>query len=238
VTFGKRVGFLEAPRETSTTTLDFSDPATNSTLTVNIATNNFFMKKYYPDTTPFQIPTITDQNTLINHARGYYRELRLWNDSFVGSAVTYYAFDGTNLTKLPDARNATVARVDFFIPTVGPYPTATSKYSQSDVYLVFSADRSDILSVVEASFQYFPADINISATYPTISGQKAFEELQAGEGYIANSNTSQAVIRKVYLAYYLPPQHQDFLQLVWAFEGDNGFFALVPAIDPAWIGQD
>lgn len=234
VTFGKKVGFLEEPREISATILDFTDPGTNSTLTVNIATNNFYMKKNYPDTTPFQTPTITDETTLVSHARGYFRELRLWNDSFTSSAVSYFSFDGTNLFKLPDARDATVARVDFFAPSFGPYPTVTSYVTTSDVYLVFTADRSDILSVVEASFQYFPADINISSTYPTISGQQAFEELQSGKGHIASSNTSNAVIRKVYLAYYVAPQHQDFLQLVWVFEGDDGFAALVPAIDPYW----
>lgn len=237
VTFGKKVGFLEEPVETSATILDFSDPGTNSRLTVNIATNNFYMRKYFPDTTVFQIPTITDQNTLVNHARGYFRELRLWNDSFTGSAVSYYSFDGTNLFKLPDARGAILARVDFFIPSVGPYPAVSPKLTSSDIYIVFTADRSDIREVVEASFQYFPADTNISATYPTISGQEAFDALIAGKGYIATSNTSQAVVRKVYLAYYQPSEHQDFLQLVWVFEGDDGFVAMVPATDPVWIDQ-
>lgn len=235
ITFGKKVGFLEEPVEISATVLDFADPTTNSTLTVNIATNNFFMKRNYPDTTVFQTPTITDINTLTNHARGYFRELRLWNDSFTGSRVSYYAFDGTNLSKLPDARGAQVARVDFFIPSVGPYLAVTPKFASSNVYLVFTADRSNVLAVVEASFQYFPADINISATYPTISGQAAFDELEAGKGHIASSNTSEAVIRRVYLAYYQAPIHQDFLQLVWVFEGDDEFVAMIPAIDPAWI---
>ena len=180
------------------------------------------MKRNYPDTTVFQTPTITDINTLTNHARGYFRELRLWNDSFTGSRVSYYAFDGTNLSKLPDARGAQVARVDFFIPSVGPYLAVTPKFASSDVYLIFTADRSNVL-------------INISATYPTISGQAAFDELEAGKGHIASSNTSEAVIRRVYLAYYQAPIHQDFLQLVWVFEGDDEFVAMIPAIDPAWI---
>lgn len=237
VTFGKKVGFLEDPSERSDTVLDFIDPATNSTLTVNIATGNFFMKKNYPDTTTFQNPTITDQATLVNHARGYFRELRLWNDVFSESYVSYYSYDGINLSKLPDARNATVARVDFFTPTIGAYPAVTSKVTNSDIYLTFNAERSDIISIVEASFQFFPPDTNISATYPTISGQEAFEELQRGNGYIALSNTDTAVIRKVYLAYYMAPQRQEFLQLVWVFEGDDGFAAMVPAIDPAWVAQ-
>lgn len=237
VTFGKKLGFLEEPIETSATILDFTDPATNSTLTVNTATANFRLKKNYTDLTSFQTPTITDTKTLTNLARKYFNDLRVWNDTLTNSVVTYYSFDGVNLSKLPDSRDAVVARVDFFNPIVGPYPAVTPKFTSSDTYIVFNADRSNIISVVESSFQYFPADLSISSTYPTISGEAAFGQLQSEKGYIANSTTTLATIRKVYLAYYQPSEHQDFLQLVWVFEGDNDFVGMVPAIDPAWIGE-
>ena len=237
VTFGKKLGFLEEPVETTPTTLDFIDPTTNSTLIVNTATSNFRLKKNYTDLTTFAAPTITDTKDLIDLARKYFIELRVWNDLLTNAIVSYYSFDGINLSKLPDARNATVARVDFFTPIVGSYPAVTPKYLASDVYLVFNAERNDIVSVVEGAFEYFPADLTISATYPTISGQRAFDELEAGRGYIVNSNTNQATIRKVYLAYYQPSEHQDFLQLVWMFEGDDDFAAMVQAVDPTWIDE-
>lgn len=235
VTFGKKVGFLEEPTETSVTVLDFIDPTTNSTLTVNTATSNFKLRNNYTDLSIFQTPTITDPTALTNLARNYFKELRVWNDALSGAIVSYYSFDGINLSKLPDTRGANVARVDFFSPSFGPYPLVTTKFFSSDVYVVFTAERSDIVSVVEASFQYFPADINISGTYPTISGQAAFEELKAGKGHIASSSTEEAIIRRVYLAYYQPSEHQDYLQLVWVFIGDADFVALVPAVDPAWV---
>jgi hypothetical protein len=237
LTFGKKLAFLEEPIELSATTLQFNDPATSSTLTIDIPTSNFSMKRNYPDMASFQTPTITNTSDLANLARGYFQGLRVWNDALTQSEVTYYSFDGTNLSKLPDSRDAVVARVDFFTSIIGKYPVVTSQPHMSNVYAVFTAERNKIGSVVEASFHYYPPDLTISATYPTISGQTAFEKLQEGNGYIASSNAPTAVIRKVYLAYYQTSEYSPYLQLVWVFEGDADFIALVPAIDPAWVSN-
>ena len=66
----------------------------------------------------------------------------------------------------------------------------------------------------------------------------AWEELQAGRGFIARYPTNGAisiVVRQVYLGYYDSFDPQMYLQPVFVFEGDNGFLAYVPAVIPEWI---
>ena len=74
-------------------------------------------------------------------------------------------------------------------------------------------------------------------SYPLITGDEAWNKLVSGQGYIANppKTGSQAVIRRVTLAYldlYLP---SGYIQPVYVFEGDEDFVAYVPAIVDAWL---
>jgi len=237
VTFGKKLGFMEEPTEFSPTILEFTDPETNSSLTLNIATNNFHMKRNYPDLSSFQNTIVANESVITGLARTYFRDLRVWNDLLSQEEVTYYTYDGQNLAIVDDVRVAQVVRVDFMTPVIGPYAAVTPNKTFSNIYLIFNVDQNKIGNIIEASFQYFPPNISISATYPTISGQDAWDQLVQGKGYIGISKTDQAIIRKVYLAYYLAPEYMPFLQLVWVFEGDNEFFAIIPAISAEWIGQ-
>ncbi len=236
LTLGKRLGFMEEPVERSETILDFVDPATSSTLTVDIAFNNLTLKRKFPDSTIVQIPTLTDERKLVSFAQKYFQELRAWDDNLSVPTVSYYTYDGQTFHKLPDARNAHLARVDFFQASAGAYPVVTSSFFYSGVHVVFNASNNRIENAVEASYQHFPADLFSPETYPTISGDEAWERLQAGEGYIASPTiTNKAVVRRVYLAYYQPHIYQNYLQLVWVFTGDDNFAAYVLAIADEWI---
>ncbi|MBA3724519.1 MAG: hypothetical protein H0W89_06590 [Candidatus Levybacteria bacterium] len=70
-------------------------------------------------------------------------------------------------------------------------------------------------------------------TYPIKTAQQAFEELQSGNGYVAaySGADSQILVNKVYLAYYIGETVQEYLMPVIVFEGPNGFFAYVSAVE-------
>lgn len=236
--FGKKLGFLEEPIETSDTVLQFTDPSTGSKLTVNTATNNFFLTKKYTDPLVFQNLTITDQQQARSLAQAYFNELRVWNSRLDISTISFYSYANSAVQKLPDERGANLVRVDFFESHFGPYPTVTNLFSQSGTYLVFTIVDRKVGLVYEASFNFFPADANISATYPTISGNEAWDKLKAGNGYIASpAPDGKAIVRRVYLSFYEPHEYMPFLQPVWAFTGDKGFAAYVPAIKEGWVGN-
>ncbi len=70
------------------------------------------------------------------------------------------------------------------------------------------------------------------ATYPIKTVSQAFEELKNGSAYIASYSglDKEILINKVYLAYYLGGQNEEYLMPIIVFEGQKGFFAYVSAV--------
>lgn len=84
--------------------------------------------------------------------------------------------------------------------------------------------------------RYFPVDYSLGHTYPLRSIRQAWDLLQSGEGYIAQSKaTDQAVIREIELGYYDTTEGQEYLQPIYVFKGDNDFLGFVAAIDPTYL---
>lgn len=237
IVFAKNLGFTENPVELSTTVLQFNDAQTNSTITIDIVTNNFTLKRNVIDVSIFENKTQTSEQQLVNAARGYFIGLKTWDETLTQSKVSYFIFEGQNLVPARNARDAQVVRVDFFRDAVSNYPVVSQKYKTSNYYVVFTSQNDRVQTVLEASFQNFPPDVNNSSTYPTISGQTAWDQLVAGQGYIAVTPLAgtEAIVRRSYLAYYEPEVSQPYLQLVWVFEGDHDFVGYVPALSPEWI---
>ncbi|HVF69263.1 MAG TPA: hypothetical protein VNA13_01725 [Xanthomonadales bacterium] len=73
------------------------------------------------------------------------------------------------------------------------------------------------------------------ATYPIKTSGEAFEDLKNGKAYIASYNglDQQILISNIYLAYYLGETKQSHLMPIVVFEGQDGFFAYVPAVKTA-----
>ncbi len=89
--------------------------------------------------------------------------------------------------------------------------------------------------VVDADFVH--KNINLTpetvGVYPLKSVNDAYEELRQGKAYIAAFNgqpNAQVLISDVYLAYYIDKEKQEYLMPIFVFEGKDGFFAYVSAI--------
>ncbi len=113
------------------------------------------------------------------------------------------------------------------MPIMYPHPP----YSTMN-FLIGSGDNSP--AVVSAMYNHQVANLqpDKQATYPIKTAQAAFDDLKKGNGYIAayNGSDSQILISKVYLAYFIGESQQDYLEPIVVFEGQNGFFAYVPAV--------
>lgn len=113
-------------------------------------------------------------------------------------------------------------------------PVLYPKPPFSTMNFLIAAGESDA-EIVDAHFlhqkiNYAP---DTEGTYPIKSPQEAFEEVKAKKAYIANYNTpedNQILITKVYLAYYLGEEPQEYLMPIIVFEGQNGFYAYVSAV--------
>ena len=113
------------------------------------------------------------------------------------------------------------------LPIVYPHPP----YSTMN-FLVASGDSE--ADIVSAIFNHQTVNLQPStqATYPIKSAQEAFDELKSGKGYIAayNGTESQIQISNVFPAYYLGNTQQQYLMPIIVFQGQDGFFAYVPAV--------
>lgn len=116
---------------------------------------------------------------------------------------------------------------DMKLPILYPHPP----YSTMN-FLIASGQTS--AEVVAANFNHQTINLQptVQATYPIKTAQQAFIDLQNGKGYIAayNGTDTQILITNVFLAYYLGTAQQNYLEPIVVFEGQNGFFAYVPAI--------
>jgi len=120
---------------------------------------------------------------------------------------------------------------DMKLPILYPHPP----YSTMN-FLVASGQGS--ANVVQANYNHQTVNLQPStpqasqAVYPIKTAQQAFDDLKSGKGYIASYNGTggQILITNVFLAYYIGTAQQNYLIPVIVFQGQNGFFAYVPAV--------
>src|SRR6266404_5428692 len=112
-------------------------------------------------------------------------------------------------------------------PIIYPHPP----YSTMNFLVASGENQATVVSAI-----YNHQTVNLqpdkNATYPIKSAQQAFDDLKNGKGYIAsyNGSDSQILISNIFLAYYIGVTDQDYLMPVIVFQGQNGFFAYVPAV--------
>lgn len=112
------------------------------------------------------------------------------------------------------------------LPILYPHPP----YSTMNFFVASGQNNADVVS---ANFNHQTINLQSNnATYPIKSAEQAFDDLKNGKGYIAaySGTGNQIVITNVFLAYYMGATPQNYLTPIVVFEGQNGFFAYVPAI--------
>ncbi len=123
-------------------------------------------------------------------------------------------------------------------PIDGEWEMYTPAGQKSTIEAIVTGVFKNIDAVVDLQYQYQAVDYSQSETYPLRTTQSAWKLLQAGEAYVASKGESdQAIIRDVYLGYFDSFEEQEYLQPVYVFEGDDGFVAYVPALDPRVYAQ-
>lgn len=110
-------------------------------------------------------------------------------------------------------------------PILGPDPL------KGNARFIFSGKRDSGSNIVEASFMHTPIEYDRFETYGLIPPTTAWQQLQAGKGYVANIDLgiSDVIVRDVSLAYFDSDKPQSYLQPVYVFKGDNNFYGYVPA---------
>lgn len=116
---------------------------------------------------------------------------------------------------------------DLTMPIIYPHPP----FSTMNFLVASGPSEADVVSAI-FNHQNINTSPDKTGTYPIKDAQTAFDELKNGKGYIASytGTGNQILITNVFLAYYMGENQQDYLEPVIVFEGQDGFFAYVPAI--------
>ena len=143
-----------------------------------------------------------------------------------------YSISGGKLIPATSLANTQIIQVSFIQADIDNLPVYYDNPNSSSMNFLISTEK-----VVNGNFLHQTLSTQF-ATYPIKTANQAYEELQKGGGYIAFYGGSPNVaIRNIFLAYYMSGSLQNFLMPVFVFQGDNGFYAYVPAVTDVWISK-
>lgn len=213
----------------------------STTMEMDIYTGNFKLRFPYKDDQSLLVnKNLASSQQAIQEAKNFLGGRNLLGKDLsagLGEAI-YFRFVPPDLVPAASLSEADFVRVNLFRADMDEMKILPPDPKHSLVSFLFSGSRDGTKRIVEIDYNYFPVDQEIFATYPLRSVDTAWQELQQGNGYIANSGENggtSATIRKVYLGYFDASSPQNYLQPIYVFEGDNGFIAYTAALDPKWL---
>lgn len=240
--FAKRLGFTTTPvPEPSNKNIYRFDDLTNPLrhLWYDIVSTNFIIRyDFQQDAGLFlnsKVPSAVEAKA---EAKNMLQTYGLYPDDFNGGdvRVTYYRVAENTLMPVSSQSQADAVRVDFYRPNIASTRVVTGTLSEGPVSFVFSGSGNAKKRVLQFTYSYWPIDYDTVATYSLKTSAQAWQELQSGGGYILQlPKTPLVTVRNVYLAYYDSVSPQTYMQPVFVFEGDGGFIAYVPAVNPAYV---
>lgn len=240
--FAKRLGFNTNPiQEAGTKNIyRFDDTAAPLRhLWYDIVSQNFILRyTFEQDTGLFLERDLPTPQEVQAETRSFLQTYNLNKDDYVGGSmkVTYLRLVESKLTVTTSQSQADAVRVDLFRKPIGTTPVVTANPTEGHITMIFSGSKNTKKRVLQLTYTYWLIDYQTSATYSLKTSNQAWTELQSGGGYIVrHPRGSVATIRNVYLAYYDSAEPQTYLQPVFIFEGDDGFLAYVPAVNPEWV---
>lgn len=237
--FAKRLGFATTPipDPTNKNIYRFDDITMQLRhLWYDVVTTNFIIQyDFQRDTGLFlnsKVPSIQEAKA---EARNLLQTYNLSPDDLKGGEirVTYYRVSNNTLIPVTSQSQADAVRVDFFRPFIAATPVVSDTRAEGPISIVFSGSSNSKKRILLMRYTYWPIDYQTSATYSLKTSAQAWQELQAGAAYVLSyPKTPLVTVRNVYLGYYDSTAPQTYLQPVFVFEGDDGFMAFVPAINP------
>ncbi len=235
------LGFLPDGQQISQTLYRFQHQRAPSTLKMNII-NGIFSISYdlAKDSSPLEkrppAPEIA-----ASQIRSYLSSANLLPEDLSGPTThQFLKIEEGSFANAVSLSEADLVKVYLFRKSYDDLSSLTPNPNQANTWFMVSGSRERDKQMIASEFHYFPIDEGKFATYPIKLAESAWEELKAGNAFIANQgvdNESDIIIRRVYLAYYDAGISADFYQPIIVFEGDRGFSAYVPAITSDYYGE-
>jgi hypothetical protein len=242
--WAKQLGFSREPEAVDKFAYRFtSETAPPTTLEVNVLSKNFHL--YYDWKSDLEILSQgnpSQEKEAIALARGFLQGAgALTDDLTKGSAeVIYLKYKDGNLTKALFFSEANFVKVNLFRQDLDNLKILPANPKDANISVTLGPTASRNRGIIEVRYTHAPVSQANFATYPLKEVGVAWTQLTEGKAFIAslgNNPEGKITIRNAYLAYYDSEEAQNFLQPVVAFEGDNDFYAYVPAVNDTWLEQ-
>ncbi len=133
---------------------------------------------------------------------------------------------------------ANMVEVDFYRPDLDNYPIVSTKYFNSQNYVMMVFYQSDF-KIIKAQIKFYEKSDAQIGIYPIKTGDSAWEALNSGRGLVIQNQveSKDIIIKKMFLGYLDPDVYQEYLQPVYVFLGENNFVGYVPAINNEYFSE-
>lgn len=229
-------GFKEGEIKISSTEYRWTNPGTNSTITIDINNKNFEINSNLAlNQSIISNSLIPEEERIKQHISNYLQSLGvdLEKLSFREESLVYYTFSNNILTKTDNSFTAKAIRVNLYNKNIeneqGNFAFVYPNPEFPLVTLLVAFPSSSRMIVLEGK-SYNKIVTDESSDYPVKSPTVALDELKSGKGYLHNPNNLNTVeITDVYLSYYLDENTNEYALPVYVFEGINsrGFVTAV-----------
>ncbi len=216
-----------------------SDPL--QTLTVDISNFNFLYEfRFERNQALFQGLTIPAETDITNKAIDFLKSVNRYPDELAQGKtnIVYLNYDpiANSMTRADRAQDANMVEVDFFRPDIDGFSTVTSKFPNSQNFVLMIFKNQDF-KILRAQVNFFEKSTDQVGVYPLRSGALAWSELKEGKGIVLSGDQNQknVTIKTMFTAYYDPDTYQDYLEPVYVFLGTNNFYAIIPAVDSGYL---
>jgi hypothetical protein len=205
----------------------------------DIVSNNFILRyAFEQDAGLFSQRNLPLPQAAIAEARSMLQTFDLYKEDLAeGTAKeSFLKLSGAQFIPTTSLSVADALRISFFRAPINGMPLVSANPDEGPIVFIFSGSDISKKRILQFAYTYWPVDLTNFASYSLKPTSQAWEELQGGAGFIARypTNSTQAVVRTVALAYFDSYDPQTYLQPIFIFEGDAGFMAYVPAVASEW----
>lgn len=243
--WARTLGFDQPPEEITLYDYRFTSNALpKTTLETNVLSRNFTLTFDWKDNLDIISQTTTpSENQAISLTKGFLQRAQsLPSDLADGpSEALYLKYVNNVLVKALFTSEATFVKVNLFRRDIDGLRVLPPNPKDANVSALLTSAATPLNGILTLKFSYSSISENNFATYPLKDVNVAWSQLAGGKGFIANLGNNpdgKVTVRSAYLAYYDSEDQQDFLQPVFVFEGDNDFYAYVPAVSDDWLEQE
>lgn len=231
------IGFTDNPVKVSDTT--YSWGASNGrSLTINILTGDLSYS-LDPTVNPdlYKNPRLLSPDEAAKTARDFLAKANSFPQDLSSGTIkyTYLKPSDNKLVPAISLSETEFILVSFQRQDYDKLPVLPADPQKSAAWVLVSNSNDENTKVINTEYHFFPADQDKFETYPTKPINEAWKELNSGKFYLAHVNEqhgNQITIRRISLNYFDPQNASEYLEPIYAFEGDSDFMAYVPALDP------